>query len=89
MPYKYEWVDAEEVLFYKNTSVYYTYKNDEPEQGTFEYWYTLDPSSSAEDREDFDIRELCQQLNLPCDKLVVASVLRQAIDAGLIQKEEP
>lgn len=42
MPTDSSWVEPEEFLEYRGTTVYYVYRNDDISQGRRQYWYTLD-----------------------------------------------
>ncbi len=55
MPTKSTWVRPETMLVHNTVTVYHTYENDDVDQGTNRYWFTLNPDA---DDEAFDIREL-------------------------------
>jgi hypothetical protein len=66
MPYR--WVEADPILTHKDVTVYYIFKNDDEEQGTRTYWYTVNPDAgdeSSDQRGVFDVRDLSTWGNEP------------------------
>lgn len=108
MPYRTEWEDPEIFLHAydvngKDVIVYYTYKNDEIEQGTRTYSFTLDPAvgdlgwggfSHLEgplfDVRDFpDFREWTSGSMLPLEKYeqTIRRFIVSLIERGIITSE--
>lgn len=66
MPMQTAWIDPELLLEHQGVRVFRTYKDDDYDQGTKRYWFTLNPQcgvldSLCEDelcRHVFDVREL-------------------------------
>lgn len=92
MPYSNEWVEPEVMLAYRGVTVWYTYRDDDIDQGIFEHWFTLDPQEGCETGDDlwvFDVRDLprpddeeerSQSDGSPED------IICQAIDAGQLTR---
>ena len=74
MPYI--WTEPELVLTHQGVSVYYTYRNDYMEEGSYEYHYTTDIGEQS----SFDIRDLdSYQPDASLEDILV-----RAIEAGEI-----
>lgn len=59
MPYTSDSIQAEEFLHHNMVRVYHTYKNDDMDQGSKQYQFTLDPyGSESSDETRFDVRSL-------------------------------
>jgi len=56
MPYESVWRDPEVVLTYKGFRVYFTYRDDDYDQGESKFMYVTDPEEGPDDA--FDVREL-------------------------------
>jgi len=49
MPYQTIWVEPELVLEQAQQKVFHTYRDDDIDQGTHRYWFTLNAACSLED----------------------------------------
>jgi len=61
MPTKY--VQNELFHSHMGVDVFHTYRNDDMDQGSRDYWYTTDADGSENGRAAFDVRDLTRQLN--------------------------
>lgn len=87
MPYSSQWVDPELFLSHRGIKVYHTYKDDDMEQGSRTYWFTLDPLEGEGTGGEalFDVRDLPGFVDAASyfEMLETAKqVIRTAIDAG-------
>ena len=55
MPYRTIWANPDIFLTHNDVTVYFTYEDDDIDQGTQNYWFTTDGYS---DEEQFDVRDL-------------------------------
>ena len=58
MPYKSVYVKPEVAVKCNGYKVYHTYTDDDWEQGTSTFWFTLDENDYSEDVTMFDVRDL-------------------------------
>jgi hypothetical protein len=91
MPYCTEYRPAEVFTAHNGVTIYHVYKDNDPDQGTREYWF--DTQADSRDEGGFDVRDLAGALGqtYEVDKLDGAgeeelkeSIIRSAIDAGLL-----
>jgi len=76
MPYIQQYVDAELFLEHNGVSVYYTYKDDDFDQPSRDFWYVLDPSHGEDDA--FDVRNLSTYPS----SVSIQDAITSAIDKG-------
>lgn len=92
MPYRTEWQEPEVFLEHNGVTVYHTYKDDDIEQGPRTYWFVTGKHEGED--EAFDVRDLetpsRDRLYGHTESLseAIRAILREAIDAGLIQATE-
>lgn len=84
MPYRQTWIASEMFMRHNGVGVYFTYKNDEIENGANTYWFVTDPYATIDDA--FDVRELPGWVDAPYGELydAVTKTIVAAIDAGIL-----
>lgn len=90
MPYKIEWVPAEEFLSHNGVTIYHVYKNDDIDDYRYDNWFVTDPYHGMD--EAFDIRELPKNFIFPgMDKNDIEAshfhILKVAINEGVLTAE--
>lgn len=94
MPTKTEWVEPELYLEHNDVYVFYLYKNDEIEQGTRTYCFTLDPSvGELDDRWGevlVDVRDFpdFQDGSYLIRDEVIRAFIIDLIDRGIIVRDD-
>nr|WP_280971439.1 hypothetical protein [Cupriavidus gilardii]WDE72677.1 hypothetical protein [Cupriavidus gilardii] len=90
MPCINEWISAEVALEHNGVTVYHAYKDDDIAT-PLEFWFMLDPEGTVDD-DAFDARDFLERV--PSGSLFkegktdVITLLREAIDAGLLSLDE-
>lgn len=70
MPYFHEWVEPTIFIEHNNIKIYHTYRNDDIEQGTANYYYTTnkyntDYKNPCSDEAIFDVHDLPNWIEPP------------------------
>lgn len=94
MPYRTEYVDADEYLTHRDVTVYYTYRDDDYEQSTNAYIFSLCPEDGPEGDAAFDVRHLRtwtepgvhQRFGQAWDAHIRAAI-KKAIDSGELTQD--
>ncbi len=91
MAYSYEWIDNATVINYKGVKVYRVY-NDDNHNDPFSWHFGLSTDETEEGETVFDIRELPNVVgrlkelgSFKEEEEMIVSILREAIDLGLIK----
>lgn len=88
MPYETIYVPAELFMEHNGVKLYYTYKDNDVQNGTRTYWYDNIENSDDEGTTAVDVRELHEQMKSAHSYEIEEgriAILRDAIDAGLVE----